>query len=122
MINECEDLLICDLAETYGIYDYNAMKPSLIATLAVGLPDSSRVMKKYSGFKLTLEQMLLVMILDGVNISIWQRGGGKKSKKPESIFKKLTEKEKQKDELMSFKTPEEFEAWMARKRESWKNG
>ena len=66
--------------------------------------------------------MLLAMLVDGVNISIWQRAGGKKSKKPMSIFKKLTEKDKPKDELMSFRTPEAYEAWMERKREIWKNG
>lgn len=110
------------MAETYGILDYKEVRPSVVATLAVGLPESSRIKRKYSGINLTLEQMLLAMLVDGVNISIWQRAGGKKSKKPMSIFKKLTEKEKPKDELMSFRTPEEYEAWMKRKREIWKNG
>lgn len=110
------------MAETYGIFDYKAEKPSLIATLAVGLPESSRIKRKFSGVNLTIEQMLLAMLVDGVNISIWQRGGGKKSRKPVSIFKKMTEKEKPKDELMSFRSPEEYEAWMRRKREIWDNG
>lgn len=66
--------------------------------------------------------MLLAMLVDGEYLSIWQRGSAKKSKKPQSIFKKLTEKQKPKDELMSFRTPEEYEAWMARKREIWNNG
>ena len=68
-----------------------------------------------------MDQMLLAMLVDGVNMSIWQRGGAKKSRKPMSIFKKLTEKEKPKDELMSFRTPEEYEAFMKRKREKWNN-
>ena len=110
--------MICDLAETYGIYDYKAMKPSLIATLAVGLPDTSRVVKKFSGINLTIDQMLLALIADGVNIAAWQRSGAKKSKRPESIFQKLTKKD-QKDELMSFSTPEEFEAWRKRKVEKY---
>ena len=92
-----------------------------MATLAVGLPDSSRIKRKYSGVNLTIEQMLLAMIVDGVNISVWQRGGAKKSRKPISIFRKLTEKTKPKDELMSFRTPEEYEKWRARKREIWNN-
>lgn len=107
------------MAETYGILDYKEVRPSIVATLAVGLPDSSRIKRKYSGINLTLEQMLLAMLVDGVNISIWQRGGGKKSRKPMSIFKKLTEKEKPKDELMSFRSPEEYEKWIKRKREIW---
>lgn len=92
-----------------------------MATLAVGLPDSSRIKRKYSGINLTMEQMLLAMLVDGMNISVWQRGGGKKSRKPMSIFRKLTEKTKPKDELMSFRTPDEYEAWMERKREKWNN-
>ena len=112
--------MICDLAETYGIYDYKAMKPSLIATLAVGLPESSRVMRKYSGIPLSIDQMLLAMIEDSLNGLIWGLGGKKSAKKPKSIFKMLTEREKQsKDELMSFRSPEEYEAYMARKREKW---
>lgn len=110
-------MLICDLAETYGIIDYKTVRPSIVASLAVGLPDSSRIKRKYSGVNLTLEQMLLAMLVDGVNISIWQRGGGKKSRKPVSIFKKLTEKEKPKDELMSFATIDDFEAWRTAKME-----
>ncbi len=107
------------MAETYGIFDYKERDPSLIATLTVGLPDSSRTKRKLSGINLTLEQMLLAMLVDGVHVSIWQRGGAKKSRKPASIFKKLIEKEKPKDELMSFRSPEEYEKWMNRKREMW---
>lgn len=109
------------MAETYGILDYKEVKPSIVATLAVGLPDSSRIKRKHSGVNITLDQMLLAMLVDGMNISIWQRGGGKRNRKPESILKKLTEKAKPKDELMSFRSPEEYEAWMARKREIWNN-
>ena len=70
-----------------------------------------------------MEQMLLALLVDGVNILIWQRSGAKRNKKPSSIFRKLTEKKKNpKDELMSFRSPEAYEAWMARKREKWNNG
>ena len=101
--------------------DYKTVKPSVLAALAVGLPDSSRIKRKYSGIDLTIEQMLLAMIVDGINISIWQRGGAKRNRKPDSIFRKLTEKAKPKDELMSFRSPEEYESWLARKREIWNN-
>ena len=122
MINECEDLLICDLAETYGIYDYKAMKPSLIATLTVGLPESSRVMRKYSGVSMTMDQMLLALIVDSIN-NLMYGLSRKKGKKPQSITEQLLNRDKkQKDELMSFRTPEDYERWMARKKEKWQNG
>ena len=114
--------MICDLAETYGIFDYKAMKPSLIATLAVGLPESSRVMRRYSGLNLSIDQMLLAMIEDSLNGLIWGLGGKKGAKKPKSIFKMLMNPKEKKDELMSFRSPEDYEAWMARKKEQWKNG
>ena len=63
--------------------------------------------------------MLLAMLVDGVNISIWQRGGAKKNRKPASIFKKLTEEKKPKDELMAFRTIDDFEAWRNKKMEKY---
>ena len=39
--------------------------------------------------------------------------------KPKSLYKKLTEDKPQKDELLSFSSPEEYEKWMARKKEKW---
>lgn len=125
LINECEDLLICDLAETYGILDYKAVKPSIIATLAVGLPESSRISQKYSGINLSIDQMLLAMIEDSLNRLIWGLSGKGRGKKPQSILQKLLkrdEKQQAKDDLMSFSTPEEYEQWMAQKRENWSNG
>lgn len=100
------------------------MKPTLIATLAVGLPDSSRIKRKYSGISLSIDQMLLAMIEDSLNGLIWGLSGRKRGKRPQSIFKKLIERDqkKQKDDLMSFATPEEYEAFMARKKEEWKHG
>ena len=38
--------MICDLGETYQIYDYKSYPVSLIATLAVGLGPESRI-KRY---------------------------------------------------------------------------
>ena len=109
------------MAETYGIYDYKEMKPSLIATLTVGLPESSRVMRKLSGINLTLDQMLLGLIADSVNNLIYGLSR-KKGKKPQGILELLMKKGKKKDELMSFRTADDFEAWMKRKREKWQHG
>ena len=93
----------------------------MIATLAVGLPASSRIVRKYSGTTLTTDQMLLALIADSLNNLIYGLSTKKGKKKPQSIFKALSKK-KEKDELMSFKTPEEYEAFMAKKREGWKHG
>ena len=113
--------MVCDLAETYGILHWQDLPPSLVASLVVGLRDDSRVKMKLSKQKLTIEQALLALILDGVNLLIWGRSK-KHSAKPKSAYKILTEEKKPKDDLKAFKSPEDFEAWMKRKREVWDNG
>lgn len=95
------------------------MPPTLVATLVLGLPEDSRIKMKISGQKITLEQALMAVIIDDLNMILWQRS--KRRKKPESLYKKLTE-EKKKDELLSFSTPEQYEEWMKKKRERWNNG
>ena len=71
---------------------------------------------------LTIDQMLLAMIEDSLNGLIWGLGGKKHARRPKSVLKMLTEPKKQKDDLMSVRSPEEYEAFMARKREIWNNG
>lgn len=110
VINECEDELICDMASEYGILDYESLKPSLLATLTVGLPRSSRVKMKMSGQKLTIDQTLLALILDDFNLLLWSRSK-RHGSKPKSAYKLLTEEPKPKDELMKFKDVESFEKW-----------
>ena len=113
--------MICDLAETYGIFDYQELPPRLVATLVVGLRDNSRVKMKLAGARLTMDQMLLALILDSINLLRWGRSR-KRGAKPKSVYKLLTEEKKQKDELKAFRSPEDYEAWMKRKREVWDNG
>ena len=99
------------------------MKPNYIATLTVGLPSTSRIMRKYSGIDITLDQTLLAMLIDSLNGLIWGLGGRKASKKPARVLDELMKNtKKENNDLMSFRTPEEYEAWMARKREKWQNG
>ena len=87
----------------------------MVATLVVGLSENSRIKRKITGAKLTLEQTLLAMLTDEVNIVIWQRtkDGQRGKNRPESIYKKLMglDKKKQKEELKSFETAEDFERW-----------
>lgn len=86
----------------------------MVATLVVGLPDDSRVKMKISGQKLTLEQSIMTLILDDLNLLLWSRSK-RKTTKPKSLYKELTEEKKPKDELMMFDTPEEYEEWASRR-------
>lgn len=113
MLKVGEDELICDLAETYNILNYKGLSPQLVAVLSCGLSEDSRIKRKISGVKLTFEQMLEVMIFDSLILLVWSKtkDAQKNRNRPKSLFKKLLNNDK-KDDLASFETPEEYEAYM----------
>lgn len=112
MLSIGEDELVCDLAETYQIYNYEELPPSLVATLSVGLRDNSRIKMKIAGQTLTLEQTLMCFAVDILQYNLWikTKDGAKGRNRPESILKKLTDKEP-KEELETFSSEADFEAW-----------
>lgn len=63
-----EAALICDLAETYGIYDYRQLPPRTVAVLSVGLRENARIMKKLAGAEDVpeLKVQLLAIIADRI--------------------------------------------------------
>lgn len=118
LLGDSEDMLICDFAQFYHVLDYKGLPPQLAATLAMGLPEESRIKRKLTGVNVTLDQMLMSMILDDFNAFLWSRKR-RKGPKPKQVFKLLTEPKKPKEELMAFSTPEAYETWRARKEEQW---
>jgi len=60
-----------------------------------------------------LTDMLLALIVDGINTLIWQptKDGLKGRHRPESLFRKLTEEKKPKDELQVFEDADSYEKW-----------
>lgn len=101
--------MICDMAETYHIYDYKAYKASYIATLARGLRDTSRVMSK-SQNGLSNQTLLTARIVDELAIMIWQstKDGAKGRHMPKSIVDELLKKSEP-TKVCSFNTKEEYE-------------
>lgn len=69
MLRTDRDALICDLAETYGIFDYRALPVPLLATLASGLREDSRIKMRLSGQTVTRTEMLLAAAVDGLSLS-----------------------------------------------------
>lgn len=113
-----EDDFVCDMAETYGILNYKELSPMLVATLCCGLPDESRTKKRISKQKYSLTEMLMFLLIDGVNILIWQRSkdGSKGRNKPESLYQKMLGIDKKaKDELEAFTSVDDFEKWYKEK-------
>lgn len=110
-VNFDEDALICDMAETYKIYDYKALPITLTATLFCGLPPESRIKMKMSGQKTPLKTIMLGSVLDKLNILIWMQteDGYKGMNRPDSIVDFLLGTEKQSDgETMIFDTADQF--------------
>lgn len=64
MMSKFPDELTCDMAETYGIFDIKRVPVKLLATLAVGLRDDSRVMMAKRGALVDNKTILLAQIAD----------------------------------------------------------
>lgn len=110
MINENEDALICDLAETYGIYDYRSLPARTVATLAVGLRNDSRIKLHLSGEPLTFDQLMMVKLYDLLNWLAWtktkraEKGQGMPERLEDRIRKKMLEK----SDVVQFESGEDF--------------
>ena len=72
MLNTDEDAVICDLAETYNIYNYKDMPPLMVAIFCNGLREDSRIKLKMSGQKVKFDTTLLASIVDRL-ISLFEK-------------------------------------------------
>ena len=97
MLAEDEDALICDLAETYHIYDYRSVPVKLLATLASGLRDDARIKIKLRNDKVSFNTFLLCSIVDQLNLFLWgqSKDGLKGVNRPKSIVDVLFGNEKE---------------------------
>ena len=89
-----EDDLICDFAETYHVLNWRELPLKLAATLAFGLPQSSRSKMRLNGLSTPMETLLLAKITDLLATWVWwnSEDGAKKRNAPKSIVEFLTEK------------------------------
>jgi hypothetical protein len=109
MINTDEDSLICDLAETYGIYDMETFPLGYVAVLACGLRDNSRIMLTMSESRVSTETLLLASAVDQLNFIAWSKTEDAQhgDRRPQSIVNALLFP--QEKETESFTSAEEFE-------------
>lgn len=113
-MNLDEDALICDLAETYQIYDYKQLPLNQVAVFAYGLPDNSRIKQIMSDQIVPLETTLLASIVDRLSLSLWlqTKDGQKGVNRPASIAEMLTKNNKEKSDerdYLVFESGEDFE-------------
>lgn len=113
MIKADEDALICDLAQTYQIFNYRSYPASFTATLAAGLPNDSRIKLKLMGQEHSLSDSLLALSVDYLSLIWWSKteDGQKNRNRPQSVFDLITKGPKEK-ELIGFNSGEDFnEFW-----------
>lgn len=112
MIHTDRSALICDLAETYGLYDIGSLPVSTVAILASGLRDNSRIKMKLAGTAASNELLLLAHAVDRLTLLVWQntRDGQKGRNKPESIAERIIYGDQGKTfRTNAFASPEAFE-------------
>lgn len=81
--------LICDLAETYHIYDYRALPVTTLAALACGLRADSRIKLKLSGIAEVSNEVLLIQIFDILQLMRYQWFASKKDAPPKLLSEML---------------------------------
>lgn len=108
-----EDEIICDLAETYNIYDYESFPLDKIAILVCGLKDNSRTKLKLNDQKINIDRLLLANAVDNLSFLVWAKTQDAKNgiNPPKRFVQMLLGKEEEK-ELEGFTSGESFEnAW-----------
>jgi len=112
MLRSDRTALVCDLMETYGVYDLKALPGRTVAALSAGLRNDSRIRMKMSGSKLTVEQSLLINIADTLTVILWSKtkDAAKGRNKPELISDRLRAVESE-DDVMTFESSAEFEKY-----------
>lgn len=103
--------MICDLAETYHVFNYRELPVKLLATLVAGLRADSRIKMAINGTKVPTETLIMASIYDRLNQWIWMntKDGRDGANEPKSLVEALTSAEKEND-LVSFDNGEDFDA------------
>lgn len=110
MIATDEDSLICDLAQYYHVFDYSSMTVEFVATLAAGLPEDSRIMRKLYNQNISKSELMLAAIYDDLNFYLYSMASNAKHgiNRPASIVEKWLNITEQK-ENMAFDSVNSYE-------------
>lgn len=112
LLNVCEDAIVCDMAETYGILNIKGLPVQKLATLVLGLRDNSRTKIMISGTKADAQTILLASILDAVALLVWfgSKDGQNGVNRPKSVLNVIMGREEQ-GQYKTFATVEDFERY-----------
>lgn len=103
---------MCDLAETYHIYNYKSLPARKVAALSVGLRDNSRIKMKMQGMNYSLETIFLAGVVDRLSQLVWMqtKDGIAGTNQPKSTLAYLlNDGDDEQKEIKGFDTAEDFE-------------
>lgn len=109
MLGECREELICDLAETYHILDMWALPVSLLATLASGLREDSRVMMYFSKINYIPECTVLPQLYDFLRIALSDKKH--RPREGEKMVDIMHKKKSIEPKAKGFTSGSEFDRW-----------
>lgn len=111
MLSKYPDELTCDMAETYGIFDIRRVPVQLLATLAAGLRENSRVRRAASNTDVDDQTFLLATIADNLRVLSWRMTeDGQKGENPPKLFTDYYRGINREPEYQVFDSPEDFNA------------
>lgn len=102
-----ENALICDLAETYQLYDYRSLPVFTVAALSAGLRDNSRIMTIMRGGALTSNEYILAMVYDLLAMRFTD--GKAKVHLYDELYGSIKPRQEPKKKMRSYDSPEDFE-------------
>jgi hypothetical protein len=105
-----EDALICDLAETYHIFDMYSHPVELISTLAMGLRNDSRIKMKVAGMKVKPELLIMARIADNTALNLYAKTKDAQHGRnyPKSLVEALLTEKKPSETPKEFNSGAEF--------------
>ena len=111
MIKLDEDALICDLAETYQIYDYRQLPLLRVAVFSCGLSEDSRIKMRMSNQIIPMETLLLAGLSDKISVLLWTttKDGQKGRNRPPMILDAFNQSKTKQRETVVFNSGEDFE-------------
>lgn len=112
MIALDEEALICDLAETYQIYDYQQLPLTRVAVFSCGLRDDSRIKLRMGNQQVALDKLLLASVSDKLSNLLWYKteDGQKRRNPPKSLVDLFTNVPEKPKENISFTSGQDFDA------------
>lgn len=111
MMNIDKNALLCDLAETYHIYDYRSLPLHMVGIFACGLREDSRIMMKVMGVKVNTIQTLLALIADNTRLIAWlQSSDGEKGiNRPKPLLAMMSEEKYSENNIETFENGQQFD-------------